>query len=348
MTKERWGLISAAGGFSGWVVLAVLQVLGHGVGLLESLFLLAPLVVVPLGLRLLFIRDEGKARPAERILSYLQAPAAVLVAASFFLPEGPGAAGLTLPWGILAAITAGDGAIRLWRGGSFELTCYRIGRIYLGVGAAWLFLTRFGATPVGFGEPIVLLTALHFHYAGFAAALFAGAVAGTFGGWRPGLRIAASGVVAGPALLAAGFMTTPLLRMTFAILLAVSLLGLGGFVLAGMGSIRPLPARGLLGISAACMVLAALFVFPYAIGEYLGSKWLLIPRMARTHGVINAIGFILVGHVAWSLALSPAVEATSGPDDDETRMAAPPGRGARRRHSLQATGGDGKLPRPSG
>lgn len=314
MTGARWALRSAAAGAIAWTVFVALQLAGRGVGLIETLFLLAPLVIVPLGLRLLAVLDDGMATPAGKISCYLQPCAAAAVAAGFFLQPGWGAAILTIPWMGLAAAVSIDGAVRLVGGGSFDRICHRIGRIYLGVGAAWLFLTRLGATPMGFGEPIVLLTALHFHYAGFAAALFTGAVAGSMKGRRRlPLRIASGGVVAGPALLAAGFMTAPLLRMTLALVLGVSVILLAGFVLAGLTPVRPRPARWLLGFSAVCMLAAAIMVFPYAVGEYLGREWLLIPRMARTHGAVNAIGFILTGHVAWTLALSPAIEALSGP-----------------------------------
>lgn len=37
----------------------------------------------------------------------------------------------------------------------------------------------------------------------------------------------------------------------------------------------------------------------YAVGEVLGKDWLLIPRMASTHGLVNALGFVLLGLLGW-------------------------------------------------
>ena len=37
----------------------------------------------------------------------------------------------------------------------------------------------------------------------------------------------------------------------------------------------------------------------YAISDVLGKDWLLIPRMASTHGVLNGLGFVLPGLLGW-------------------------------------------------
>jgi hypothetical protein len=37
----------------------------------------------------------------------------------------------------------------------------------------------------------------------------------------------------------------------------------------------------------------------YAIADYLGSDVLIIPQMARTHGILNAVGFCLCGLLGW-------------------------------------------------
>jgi hypothetical protein len=36
-----------------------------------------------------------------------------------------------------------------------------------------------------------------------------------------------------------------------------------------------------------------------AIGEFKGSYWLAIPLMARIHGPLNGVGFVLLGLLAW-------------------------------------------------
>ena len=48
------------------------------------------------------------------------------------------------------------------------------GLVYLAVGGGWTVLAWGGLRPLGFAAPIVLLTAVHFHYAGFALPLLTG------------------------------------------------------------------------------------------------------------------------------------------------------------------------------
>jgi len=48
---------------------------------------------------------------------------------------------------------------------SFPEFCFALGEGYAFVGALWLAASRTGMQLFGFREPIVLLTAIHFHYA---------------------------------------------------------------------------------------------------------------------------------------------------------------------------------------
>jgi len=41
-----------------------------------------------------------------------------------------------------------------------------------------------------------------------------------------------------------------------------------------------------------------------AIGDWLEQDWLVIPRMATTHGLLNALGFCLLGLLAWIVEFS--------------------------------------------
>src|SRR4030095_7036112 len=48
------------------------------------------------------------------------------------------------------------------------------GLLYLPVAGFWFVVYRLGIQPVGFGETIILLTVVHFHFAGFATPIIAG------------------------------------------------------------------------------------------------------------------------------------------------------------------------------
>jgi len=42
----------------------------------------------------------------------------------------------------------------------------------------------------------------------------------------------------------------------------------------------------------------------YAFVEFLAKDWIFIPAMARTHGLLNGIGFVLVGLLGWIIELT--------------------------------------------
>jgi hypothetical protein len=70
--------------------------------------------------------------------------------------------------------------------------------LYLPIGGAWLVASRLGIQPLGFGDTIVLLTAVHFHFAGFAAPVLAGLAGRTV---AAGTRSVERGVAGGGIVL---------------------------------------------------------------------------------------------------------------------------------------------------
>ena len=48
-----------------------------------------------------------------------------------------------------------------------------------------------------------------------------------------------------------------------------------------------------------------LLVMVYAVGEYTGNYWLVIPQMAHLHGPLNGPGFVLLSLVAWVVETGP-------------------------------------------
>ena len=305
--RARWSALSAFIGGIIWI--ADLAVAGHsyfGLGTIERLLLLAPLVIIPLGF-LLADTPNGYRRGQSiyRMACLIQPFAAFLVVVSFWLTPGVLAASLTLPW-LLVSGLAGLSRLHdlLRRGfGRVEDVCFDAGLLYLVVGAAWLVLSRFGGSQFGFEEPIVLLTAVHFHYTGFAVPLIMGAVGRALNRAFPRaytlFRFVAIGVIGGPPLIAVGFVFSPLLKVVAVIWLAVSLVGLSVFSVVVLPTIRHRVAQGLLAISTISVLVGMALAAVYAVGEFTGQLWLSIPHMARTHGVINALGFTLCGLLAW-------------------------------------------------
>src|SRR5688572_32120104 len=82
-------------------------------GGIVAVLMLAPLVIVPLGYRLLELAAPGSRPPA--IALRLMPVGAGLILVSFWLPAGPVAAALAVPWLAMTAWTALVAGVRLVR-----------------------------------------------------------------------------------------------------------------------------------------------------------------------------------------------------------------------------------------
>ena len=286
------------------------------------LFLLAPLVLVPLGYRLLEIAVPGS-RPPAVALRLLPVGAGLLLV-SFWLPAGPAAAVLAAPWLAITAATALAAGARLvrdpdrFRPGVRHATDAAVA--FLAVGATFAVIDRLGVQPFGFSATVILLTAVHFHFAGFVLPL-AGALAIER---RPSrwLEIALGAIVVGIPITALGFFGLPIANWVGATLTAS-----GGLVI-GLGTIaiaRTLVRRSAVGlavIAGASLIVSMPMAVVYATGTLLGTTWFDIGDMAAIHGTLNALGFSLAVMVAWTIerrALTPA-EPDSRPARDPRRL----------------------------
>jgi len=283
-----------AGTWGGWPQL----------GVIELLFLLAPWIVVPLAASLIPPIDNtetpGAPRPALRWIVFA---AAALATISLFLPTGILSASLASAWLLLCAFFALRGLRRLWRyrTHSFSQFCFASGEAYLIVGGSWLVASRLGLQPVGFQEPIVLLTAVHFHFAGFLSAVLAGLTYERLREtrWSKPLGTALTGVVCGPGLLGLAFLVGPKVKLAAVILIVAGQVGLAtGMVRVALSKVHPV-ARALLLFSSACIVAGMALAASWALGEYPLQSFVELGRMERVHGTLNAIGFGICGLIGW-------------------------------------------------
>ena len=309
-----------------WAGLGVGSAFGRGphwivpqLGTIELLFLLGPLVVVPLGLELFAQLDNGTETPAlVRMASWIQFPAALLVIASFFLEPGFAAAALALPWFFVGSFLACQGLLILTSPGpeGIKEACSIASFLYLPIGCAWLIASRFGLGPMGFQEPIVLLTAVHFHFAGFAAPPMMHAAVDALERSSLAVRkmssVVATGVLIGPAMLAAGFVVGPRFKLTAALLIVVSEAGLAVLFLFASRQMQPGWARILVGVSGAFLVGAMALAGVWAIGEFPMQPFVHLAEMARFHGTANALGFTVCGLLGWIFSESKALRWKRG------------------------------------
>lgn len=215
-------------------------------------------VVVPLAL-------GGPARP------WVAAGAAAFV--SFLLPTGLPAAALVVPVGVLAALAVLDRGVR-WDA---------LPSVWALVAAQSLVTSRGGWVVLDQHEPFVLLTAVHYLFAGVGALTLARHAGG---------RVAVGATAAAPPVIAAGFLLdadAPLIAG--AVLLTV---GVWATAVHQLRERRPLLVLSALSVLAP-MVLAVLWA--------LANRWPDVPHlgisaMVPAHGLPNALGFVTLGLVA--------------------------------------------------
>jgi len=303
-----------------WGVLAVAARAGKlDLNWIELLFLFAPLVIAPLGMELTrrMEMDAAVSMP-ERVARAVQIPAAGLALAAFFCPPGHLAAGLACGWLAFCGLLAIGGVIRFVYGANMRLdsACAAIAFVYIAVGGAWLVASRFGLTPIGFQEPIVLLTAVHFHYAGFAAPLLARSAGRTISSrLSAGALVLFRGIVTtvllGPGILAAGFVIGPRVKLLAAIILAAAEIGLAISFLFALREIQSGAAKFLIAISALSVIFSMAMAGLWAIGEYPLQPFVHLAEMARLHGTANAFGFTLCGLLGWIITSATRVTQLS-------------------------------------
>jgi len=258
----------------------------------------APLVVTPLGLAL------AGASPLSRKLVY---PAGALAAASFFLDQGWTAAAFALPWFLFTLEIARQGAMRILarRCRPLEEFALHVGMINLAVGGFWMLLARLGERPLGFRDEIILLTAIHFHYAGFAACVFTAMTGRMLREQADSLlyRLAAWAVIGGTPLLAVGITLSRWVEIVAAFWLALGVVLISGLaLLTSLLGRTTLVASLCFSIAAASTVISMGLAGAYAVSEFQGALWLPIPRMALLHGLANALGLSTAGLIGWLLS----------------------------------------------
>jgi hypothetical protein len=314
--EGSWAQRCAVLGAVIWAGVAVLARIGVAeIGAIELMFLFAPLVIVPLGMEL--GRVMGSDTPLTRFARRIQPLAAALAVAALWLPPGRPAGGLACAWMVvclsmtLAALLDLSSLARSRPDRSTSSTMQRItvavAQLDLTVGGAWLAASRLGLWPMGIQEPIGLLTAVHFHYAGFAIAMIAAAML-QFASQRQEyrwLRWLVAVVVGMPFVVAVGFVISPQLKLGAATLFSASVAGLAVVLRSSAKRLQSRTARVLFYVASASVFAGMVLSTAYAVADFRESDVLPIPQMARTHGILNAIGFCLPGLLGWLVEFAP-------------------------------------------
>jgi hypothetical protein len=251
----------------------------------------AALFVVPLGYKHLLVEAE---RPLPRSALY----AAALAFAFALVVRAPLGGALVLPWGLASgwmALQAVIVRLRNLRTLTLLEATQTAAFVYLPIGAVWAGAYRLGIPLAGFAGLECLLTAAHFHYAGFGACALVtllGRELGKDAGYT--YRIGAVGTIVSVALVAAGITASHAVERVSAWALLASVM-LVDYNLVRLGLRSRGAARVLLFASPLASVVAALFAAHFAQSGFATLDDQKLRRMLYLHGVVNAFGFVAVG-----------------------------------------------------
>jgi hypothetical protein len=262
--------------------------------------LTGPVLLVPLGRVLL--RQAG--RRAAGAATWLLAFGAVAAVLGAVLPTGAIAGAAAGGWLMVAGGMFLAEAWTWWtRGHPVAELPELVAWGWLPVAAGWFVASRAGVAPLGFGEPITLLTAAHFHVAGFGLSVLASTAARHLRGRRLGQVAWAAWalVTAGPLCVATGFtVDEPALNMVGAFIVAIGVFGLCPCLVAATNTTRS-AGRWAGRLAAVVPLVPMVLAVAYSLGPVFGTPAPSIELMVRAHGIVNAVGFVALGLAAFVL-----------------------------------------------
>lgn len=233
----------------------------------------------------------------EREFGWFETIAALLVSFSLCVPTGSFAAMLACPW-LLVRLKHAFSAVC-----ERQNLCLACSRVFPSIGAAWIVAHRANWTPWGFDPLIVLLTAAHFHHAGFTLPLMAGLNAKAKPNWLT--KSSCIAILAGVPLVAAGITCTHFGVMKFVEPVGVTILVLGALGVAvsqiqrGLEKERRFMTRVGFVVSGVSLLAAMFLALGFGLRYVFPSLALTMPQMWMIHGTLNAFGFGLCGILAW-------------------------------------------------
>lgn len=301
-----------ASAFLGAVVWVVVTV-GVGLTPIERALALAALVLVPLGVGV--AATPGYEGRAGRLLDFAilaQPVGAVALVVSFLVSEGASAAALAAFWLAVTGLFGLVAVARFVDRGLWPLSESLVdaGFGYTNVGAIALLLFYLDIT-FWFSPVIVLLTAVHFHYAGFVLPVTSGFV-GRCGSTETSSTFRTLGgvVLVGPAIIAVGISFSPTVELLGVGLFTAAVAALAVYVAAVVAPTRPRIQGVVVAASALTLPVSMLLAVGFVVGSLGGVDpfGLTISRMVRLHGTLNAFGFALPALLGWRVAAPAALD----------------------------------------
>jgi hypothetical protein len=182
--------------------------------------------------------------------------------------------------------------------------------LYLPVGAVALILHRADIT-FFFDPIIILLTAVHYHYAGFVLPLVAGMAGRVLIGDNDGFGADLVGrsatvvtlvILVNLALIAVGITFSPLMEVVAVSLFTVAVAVFAILLLRCVVTTLSRVPAALLAVASCSVFLTMALALAYGYSAFPATGQLItISEMVRWHGTLNAFGFALPALVAFRL-----------------------------------------------
>ncbi len=259
---------------------------------------LAILVWVPLGLSLL--------KPVPKFWNMLVFPAGLCAVIAMQLPVGGAAAVGALPWVVFTAVLFVSGVEQMFRADRrVAQWALASARIFILIGGLSLLADRLGVQLLGFDPAIILLTAVHFHYAGFVFLLLLGLAAEHFPNslfrWAAGLAVISVPLTAAGITFAQVNGSFVLEALAAATVAGAGYLGAFGYLQLLRRRDLPATTRICWTTMALCLIFSMSLGLGYALRPYFSIEWLNIPFMRAWHGSVNGLGLAGLGLAGWKL-----------------------------------------------
>ena len=289
-----------------WVIFVALSAFPRvRLSLIDLILLSGPLVIVPL------------ARPLMEEMWFPREPvmfgAALFFAFAFLNPAtGFGGTALAVPWlGVAGTVLLRD-AFRIFR--HLPTTVIDLAGLvacaFLVVGAFFAVATRAGWVVAGIHEPIIELTGVHFHFAGFATLVLATSAARALPRRRRLTNLLLFFACAAPPAVAAGFTwTLAPFQIGGAIMITVATWSLAAITVAFVAPQATAISRRFLIVSSVAVLAPMVLALFWASSQYYDLPALSIPAMAEIHGTLNAFGFVTCGLIGWRLRMRAGDDA---------------------------------------
>jgi len=274
----------------------------------QSLLVLAPLLLIPLAYPLI--------KPSQSFSPSLLF-GGLAFGISYLLPLGYWAAGLALVW-LLCTLLLAWNQIHHYRQQQKESGTSYAGLaafLYLPIAAAWALADRLGLQPMGFQSTIVLLTAVHFHYAGFLL-LVVGHRILTFSplAYKISWDLL---LVVGVPLVALGITLSQWNGPAWIETLSATVMAIGGLGVALLHlrrsrQIQSAIVRWAWRVGALCLSIGMCLAVAYGWRPFFPLDFLSIPWMYAVHGTLNFFGVGLLVIAWWFFDETQAPRQSSG------------------------------------